>query len=497
MYYLIILVLLFLAELFYFHIADKYNIIDKPNERSSHTRITLRGGGIIFYLGALAYFLTSQFEYPWFMLALTLVTVISFVDDIRSISQGLRLVFHFTAMGLMFYQWELFTFPWWTVVVALIACTGIINAYNFMDGINGITGGYSLVVLGALAYVNAEVISFAEQNFIYTMICSVLVFDFFNFRKRAKCFAGDVGSVSIAFVVLFLIGSLILQTKDFSWLVFLVVYGGIIFYLGALAYFLTSQFEYPWFMLALTLVTVISFVDDIRSISQGLRLVFHFTAMGLMFYQWELFTFPWWTVVVALIACTGIINAYNFMDGINGITGGYSLVVLGALAYVNAEVISFAEQNFIYTMICSVLVFDFFNFRKRAKCFAGDVGSVSIAFVVLFLIGSLILQTKDFSWLVFLVVYGVDSVLTIVHRLLLHENIGLPHRKHLYQIMANELKIPHVVVSLTYMVVQGVVVAGYLALREYRYGYLSGSILVLGLLYLLFMKRFFYLHKSN
>ncbi|MCE8615151.1 glycosyltransferase family 4 protein [Bacteroides fragilis] len=273
--------------------------------------------------------------------------------------------------------------------------------------------------------------------------------------------------------------------------------GGIIFYLGALAYFLTSQFEYPWFMLALTLVTVISFVDDIRSISQGLRLVFHFTAMGLMFYQWELFTFPWWTVVVALIACTGIINAYNFMDGINGITGGYSLVVLGALAYVNAEVISFAEQNFIYTMICSVLVFDFFNFRKRAKCFAGDVGSVSIAFVVLFLIGSLILQTKDFSWLVFLVVYGVDSVLTIVHRLLLHENIGLPHRKHLYQIMANELKIPHVVVSLTYMVVQGVVVAGYLALREYRYGYLSGSILVLGLLYLLFMKRFFYLHKSN
>ena len=273
--------------------------------------------------------------------------------------------------------------------------------------------------------------------------------------------------------------------------------GGIIFYLGALAYFLTSQFEYPWFMLALTLVTAISFVDDIRSMSQGLRLVFHFTAMALMFYQWGLFSLPWWTLLIALIVCTGIINAYNFMDGINGITGGYSLVILVSLAYVNAEVISFAEQNFIYTMICSVLVFDFFNFRKRAKCFAGDVGSVSIAFVVLFLIGSLILQTKDFSWLVLLVVYGVDSVLTIVHRLLLHENIGLPHRKHLYQIMANELKIPHVVVSLTYMVVQGVVVAGYLALREYRYGYLSGSILVLGLLYLLFMKRFFYLHKSN
>ena len=271
--------------------------------------------------------------------------------------------------------------------------------------------------------------------------------------------------------------------------------GGIIFYLGALVYFLTSQFEYPWFMLALTLVTVISFVDDIRSISQGLRLVFHFTAMGLMFYQWELFTLPWWTVVVALIACTGIINAYNFLDGINGITGGYSLVVLGSLAFINHWVVSFVEPDLIYTMLCAVLVFNFFNFRKRAKCFAGDVGSVSIAFIILFLIGKLIIDTEDFSWIVLLAVYGADSVLTIVHRLMLHENIGLPHRKHLYQIMANELKIPHVAVSLTYMVVQGVVVAGYLVLREYGYVYLAGSILLLSILYLLFMKRFFHLHQ--
>ena len=271
--------------------------------------------------------------------------------------------------------------------------------------------------------------------------------------------------------------------------------GGIIFYLGALAYFLTNQFEYPWFMLALTLVTVISFVDDIHSISQGLRLVFHFTAMGLMFYQWELFTLPWWTVVVALIACTGIINAYNFMDGINGITGGYSLVVLGALAFINHWVVSFVEPGLIYTMLCAVLVFNFFNFRKRAKCFAGDVGSVSIAFIILFLIGKLIIDTEDFSWIVLLAVYGADSVLTIVHRLMLHENIGLPHRKHLYQIMANELKIPHVAVSLTYMVVQGVVVAGYLVLREYGYVYLAGSILLLSILYLLFMKKFFHLHQ--
>lgn len=270
--------------------------------------------------------------------------------------------------------------------------------------------------------------------------------------------------------------------------------GGIIFYFGVLAFFLTNHFEYPWFMLALTLITFISFVDDIRSTSQALRLVFHFSAMALMFYQWGLFSLPWWTILVALIICTGIINAYNFMDGINGITGGYSLIILVALAYINREIVSFVEQELIVTVLCSVLVFNFFNFRKHAKCFAGDVGSVSIAFIVLFLIGKLIIKTEDFSWIVLLVVYGVDSVLTIIHRLMLHENIGLPHRKHLYQIMANELKVPHVVVSSVYMIVQALVIAGYFYFQEYSYWYLLGSILILSGTYILFMRKYFRLH---
>ena len=104
MYYLMVLVLLFLAELFYFRAADKCNIIDKPNERSSHTKVTLRGGGIIFYFGALAYFLTSSFEYSWFMLALTLVTFISFADDIKPTKQITRLLFHFSLWRCCFWQ---------------------------------------------------------------------------------------------------------------------------------------------------------------------------------------------------------------------------------------------------------------------------------------------------------------------------------------------------------------------------------------------------------
>ena len=270
--------------------------------------------------------------------------------------------------------------------------------------------------------------------------------------------------------------------------------GGIIFYFGALAYFLSNHWEYPWFMLALTLITFISFVDDIRSTSQGLRLVFHFTAMALMFYQWGLFSLSWWWIIIALIICTGIINAYNFMDGINGITGGYSLVILGALAYINSEITTFVEPALINTVLCAVLVFCFFNFRKKAKCFAGDIGSVSIAFILLFLIGKLIIKAEDFSWIILLSVYGVDSVLTIIHRLMLHENIGLPHRKHMYQLMANELKIPHVGVSLIYMGAQALVILGYFCFVRYGYWYLLGIIVLLSGIYVLFMRRYFHLH---
>ena len=272
--------------------------------------------------------------------------------------------------------------------------------------------------------------------------------------------------------------------------------GGIIFYFGDLAYFLTNDWEYPWFILALSLITFISFVDDIRSTSQGLRLVFHFSAMALMFYQWGLFSLSWWWIIIALIVCTGIINAYNFMDGINGITGGYSLIILGALAYINEEMVSFAEPALIYTVLCSVVVFCFFNFRRKAKCFAGDVGSVGIAFILLFLIGKLILKTEDFSWMILLAVYGVDSVLTIIHRLMLHENIGLPHRKHMYQLMANELKIPHVVVSLVYMAVQAIVIIGYIYCQNWGYLYLLCAILLLSFIYVWFMRKYFRLHLS-
>ena len=224
MQYIVILILLFVLEIIYFKIADKYNIIDKPNERSSHTQITLRGGGVIFYIGALLYFLVSGFEYPYFFLGLTLITLISFLDDILTLSNKLRLLIQLVSMILMFYQVGMFEMAWWIVPIALIISVGTINAYNFMDGINGITVSNSLAVLVLLALANQNT-PFINSEFLYYVILSVIVFGFFNFRNKAKAFAGDVGSVAIAFIILFLLAKLIITTQNVIYILFLLIYG--------------------------------------------------------------------------------------------------------------------------------------------------------------------------------------------------------------------------------------------------------------------------------
>jgi len=247
--------------------------------------------------------------------------------------------------------------------------------------------------------------------------------------------------------------------------------GGVVFYIGALLYFVLQGFQYPWFFGGLTMLSLISFADDVRPQSSKLRLLIHFTAMVLMFYQWGLFELPWYFSVCALVVSTGILNAYNFMDGINGITGGYSLVVAGALLYINIYRVQFIDNELIYYVILSLLVFNYFNFRTKARCFAGDVGSISIAFILLFLLGKLIIATNDISYIVLLGVYGVDTVLTIIRRLLLKENIFEAHRKHVYQLLANEIKLPHVWVSTIYASLQALIIVGFLLLESYSYWY--------------------------
>jgi len=257
--------------------------------------------------------------------------------------------------------------------------------------------------------------------------------------------------------------------------------GGVVFYIGALLYFVLQGFQYPWFFGGLTMLSLISFADDVRPQSSKLRLLVHFTAMGLMFYQWGLFELPWYFSVCALVVSTGILNAYNFMDGINGITGGYSLVVAVALLYINIYRVQFIDNELIYYVILSLLVFNYFNFRTKARCFAGDVGSISIAFILLFLLGKLIINTNDISYIVLLGVYGVDTVLTIIRRLLLKENIFEAHRKHVYQLLANEMKMPHVWVSSIYVSLQALIIVGFMLLEPNSYWYLGVVVAVLAI----------------
>ena len=226
MQYTILAIILFVLMLLYFKVANTYNIIDKPNHRSAHTEITLRGGGIIFWITSLLYFLQNTQENYLFFIGITIMSLISFWDDIQSLPNKIRLVAHFLAITLAFYSLNLFVIlPFYGIITAYIVFIGIINAYNFMDGINGITGLYTLTVLSSLLYVNQYIINFIALDFILYPIIASIVFLFFNFRKKAKCFAGDVGSIAIAFWIVFLILKLVIETKSLVWLLFLAVYG--------------------------------------------------------------------------------------------------------------------------------------------------------------------------------------------------------------------------------------------------------------------------------
>ncbi len=333
--YFVILALLVVAELIYFRIADKFNIIDKPNNRSSHSKIVLRGGGIIFAIGVVL----------------------------------------------------------WATITALASVVPCLSQFV----------------------------------------------------------TGDLSS-------------------------------------------------YLPFFAGLMLVAGISFVDDIHPLPDSLRLVVQFTAMFLMFWSLDILHWNmWWVVVLALIVCVGATNVYNFMDGINGITGGYSLAVLIPLLLAQPKE---GIASLIVITILAALVFCYFNFRPKnqAKCFAGDVGSISIAFIILFILGNKIVATGDITWLIFLIVYGVDACLTIVHRIMLHENLGQAHRKHAYQLMANELNMSHVVVSLIYLGLQLIISLGFIYLIPdtvvAHWIYLLTVLILLTITYVIFMRKYYPLHET-
>ncbi len=298
--------------------------------------------------------------------------------------------------------------------------------------------------------------------------------------------------------------------------------GGVIFALSALVWCGLQAAHGDWhviathwpFLAGLVLAAGISFIDDLRTLSVRVRLVGQFGAMALACYQLGLFDsfqlsgcmlqnliLPLLIIILVLVSQVGALNVINFMDGINGITAGYSLAVLIPLSLINGHNQYFL-RSLVATVLISVLVFCFFNFREkgRARCFAGDVGSVGIGYILLFLLSSVIIKTQDPTYLVFLSVYGVDGVLTIFHRIMLHENLGDAHRKHAYQIMSNELHMSHILVSSIYALIQVGISLGFIYLCPdnpvCHWMYLVGTLLILSVLYILFMKKYYHLHED-
>ncbi|TAF70540.1 MAG: UDP-GlcNAc--UDP-phosphate GlcNAc-1-phosphate transferase [Flavobacterium sp.] len=221
MIHFIFFMVLLLLELFYFKIADRFNIIDKPNLRSSHTEITIRGGAIVFPIAVVMAYILGYASWG-LTLAVVLSAAISFIDDIQPLPTTPRFVVHSIAILLIFYDLEVFGQLGWLLPVLFIFYLGWVNVFNFMDGINGITVLYALVALSTFWYLESDA---QMQSLLVLALLSCLVFAFFNVRKKAKAFAGDVGSISIAIFLGYCLLQLLFKTEQLGYLFFFSVYG--------------------------------------------------------------------------------------------------------------------------------------------------------------------------------------------------------------------------------------------------------------------------------
>ena len=259
--------------------------------------------------------------------------------------------------------------------------------------------------------------------------------------------------------------------------------GGIIFPIAVIIWFVLSKFTYPLFFMGFLLISIISFLDDIYNLKQYQRFIGQLISVCFLLLQANFSILPVWMWLVGFIFIIGWINAFNFMDGINGISVFYTGVNLIAYYWIPDL---FEFQQLMKFVGLAVLVFGFFNVRKKAITFLGDVGSITIAFILGYLMLVLMIETHRWEYILFFSVYGIDSVLTIAQRLMLRENIFLPHRRHFYQLLANEKLWPNLFVSALYAILQGIIniVLIFIIIPQPHSSVISISLLIiLGLIY--------------
>jgi len=219
----------------------------------------------------------------------------------------------------------------------------------------------------------------------------------------------------------------------------------------------TGEFiHYRSTLTGLLLISLVSFSDDLKSVHPVIRVTVQVIAVSLLLWQTGgLFKMKPWQILPGFILVVGIINSYNFMDGINGMNALYSISLIGILWLLRASgIVILPVPAVFYSLMSALLAFSFFNVRKKAICFSGDVGSISIAYLVSLMIIQVMIATDSAVWIFLFGVYGLDSVGTIVLRLIRREKVWLPHRTHFYQFLVNEKKYPHVLVSFIYAISQ-------------------------------------------
>lgn len=257
---------------------------------------------------------------------------------------------------------------------------------------------------------------------------------------------------------------------------------GIIIPISFLIYWMFDREVSGVLVIGIVICAAIGFYDDLRGLGVEFRLLAQILASGMLVY-YELPDLPIYIVCMLVVIAVGSINIYNFMDGINGMLAGYSLVTLASLLWIN-HYESLQISVWLYPALAAILVFGYYNFRTNARCFAGDVGSLSMGFAVTAVLMIVIYRTAEYSYAMLFSVYFIDGGITIIQRLLRGENILKAHRFHLYEILVNERKIPHLKVAILYLSIQGLLNVYTLFIHSLAYrhidliGILTGLVLI-------------------
>ncbi len=269
--------------------------------------------------------------------------------------------------------------------------------------------------------------------------------------------------------------------------------GGILFFLGVLTGYLAFVFPaFPWFFAGFLLLSFTGWLDDRKNLSAWVRFPIQLAAVLMILQDAGLFAadFHWGIKLLAVIVALGFVNAFNFMDGINGITGLYSLVLLAGLAVLNREV-PLLDNRWTGIIALSVLAFGYFNFRRHALMFAGDTGTMALAAFFLFGLAKFMVELRSPVLLLFVLLYGTDSAMTIIRRLWYGENIFRAHRWHVYQKMVDRWHWKHLWVAAFYALFQLVINAALLVCQCWEKPVFEQWILLFGAMFIFVVSYLF------